>query len=469
MNVTLSDRERSALRWAILPMPIITIGVALFLLANVVNVFSSVLVMFFLAWLLAFLIDPVVSRIVTRLPFLPRGVAAGLVFVVTVVVAIGLLAGIASSVVTSLGDIIGTAPTIDDAIGKLLAPIQEQIDTLGFDINLTRAGSDVVQQFSSNASALLSAALNSGLQLFSVGSAIIFIAVVFVANKSQFLLFAHRLVPADQRKLYDEFVEATSKSFGGFIRGQFGLAVLYGLLEGFLALVFGVPFAALILVVATALQSAPYFGQLVSWIPLVLITIIFQPSAIVPVTISLVILLLVIQNLVTPRVMDPPSASTRSSRWPPCSSVPRSPGPSAPSSACRSSRSLPRSSTRGSTRFARSPRSRQSWKRRRPFGRAANRGHPAASCCAQTVSGLRLEEVPRVDGLAVQLNGPVQVCAGAVPGVALEADELTRFDHGALLDATRGARLEVGVDADQRRRVRDHHVVRGVFRGMPDS
>ncbi len=303
MNVTLSDRERSALRWTLLPMPIITIGIALFLLANIVNVFSSVLVMFFLAWLLAFLIDPVVSRIVTRLPFLPRGVAAGLVFVVTVVVAIGLLAAIASSVVSSLRDIIGTAPTIDDAIGKLLAPIQTQINALGFDINLTRAGSDVVQQLSSNASALLSAALNSGLQLFSVGSAIIFIAVVFVANKSSFLLFAHRLVPEDQRALYDEFVEATSRSFGGFIRGQFSLATLYGLLEGFLALVFGVPFAALILVVATALQSVPYFGQLVSWIPLVLITIVFQHEAIVPVTISLVVLLLVIQNLVTPRVM----------------------------------------------------------------------------------------------------------------------------------------------------------------------
>jgi predicted PurR-regulated permease PerM len=303
MNVTLSDRERSALRWAILPMPIITIGVALFLLANVVNVFSSVLVMFFLAWLLAFLIDPVVSRIVTRLPFLPRGVAASLVFVVTVVVAISLLAFIASSVVSSLRDIIGTAPTIDDAIGKLLAPIQTQLDTLGFQINLTRAASDVVHEFSANASALLAAALNSGLQLFSVGSAIIFIAVVFVANKNRFLLFAHRLVPTDQRALADEFVEATSRSFGGFIRGQFGLATLYGLMEGFLALVFGVPFAALILVVATALQSVPYFGQLVSWIPLLLITLIFQPEVIVPVTISLVILLLVIQNLVTPRVM----------------------------------------------------------------------------------------------------------------------------------------------------------------------
>jgi len=303
MNVSLSDRERTALRWTILPMPVIAIGVALFLLANIVNEFSSVLVMFFLAWLLAFLIDPVVSRIVIRLPFLPRGVAASLVFVVTVVVAIALLAGIASSVITSLREIIGTASTIDDAIGKLLAPIQTQLDTLGFQINLTRAASDVVHQFSTNASALLSAALNSGLQLFSVGSAIIFIAVVFVANKGRFLLFAHRLVPMDQRALYDEFVEATSRSFGGFVRGQFSLATLYGLLDGFLALVFGVPFAALILVVATALQSVPYFGQLVSWIPLLLITLVFQPSAIVPVTVSLLVLLLVIQNLVTPRVM----------------------------------------------------------------------------------------------------------------------------------------------------------------------
>jgi predicted PurR-regulated permease PerM len=301
--MTLSDRERSALRWTLLPLPIITIGIALFLLANIVNAFSSVMVMFFLAWLLAFLIDPVVSRIVTRHPFLPRGVAAGLVFAATVVLAIALLAAIGSSVVTSLRDIIGTAPTIDDAIGKLLAPIQTQLDTLGFQINLTRAASDVVQQFSTNASALLAFALNSGLQLFSVGSAIIFIAVVFVANKGQFLAFALRLVPADQRALSDQFVEATGRSFGGFVRGQFGLAALYGLMTGFIALVYGVPFAALIFVVTTVLQSVPYFGQLVCWIPLLTVTLVFQPQEFVPVTITFVVLLLIVQNFVTPRVM----------------------------------------------------------------------------------------------------------------------------------------------------------------------
>jgi predicted PurR-regulated permease PerM len=303
MNVTLSDRERSALRWTILPLPVIAISIALVLLSGFVSEFSTVLVMFFLAWLLAFLIDPMVSRLVIRLPFLPRGAAASLVFVLTVVLAIVLLAGIASSVVDSMKEIIGTAPTIDDALGKLLKPIQTQIESLGFQINLSRAASDLVQQFSSNASAQLASALSSGLQLFSEATAIIFIAVVFVANKTRFLAFAHRLVPADQRVLADEFVEATSRSFGGFVRGQFSLAALYGLIAAAVALYFGVPFAALILVVTTGLQSVPYFGQLVCWIPLVLITVVFEPQVIVPVTLIFVVVLLIVQNLVTPRVM----------------------------------------------------------------------------------------------------------------------------------------------------------------------
>ena len=303
MNLTLSDRERSALRWTILTLPFIAVSIAGFILADIANQFFSILVMFFLAWLLAFLLDPVVTRLVGRLPFLPRGVAASLVFIVTMVIAISLLAAIASSAISSLGSIVGTAPTIHDAIAKLLDPIQRQISALGLEINVTTAASDLVDLVRANASQLLSHAVSSGLQLFSEGSAIIFIAVVFVANKGRFLRFAHRLVPANQKVLYDEFVEATSRSFGGFIRGQFGLAALYGIVAGIIALFFGVPFAPLIAVVTVALQSVPYFGQLVSWIPLVLITLVFRPEGLFPVLVVGLVVLLVVQNVVTPRVM----------------------------------------------------------------------------------------------------------------------------------------------------------------------
>ena len=96
---------------------------------------------------------------------------------------------------------------------------------------------------------------------------------------------------------------ATSQSFGGFIRGQFGIAALYGVVVGIIAFVFGVPFVALTAVLTAALQSIPYFGQLVSWLPLFATTLVFAPNAIVPVTICLVAGLLIIQNIISPRVL----------------------------------------------------------------------------------------------------------------------------------------------------------------------
>lgn len=303
MNLTLSPRERTAVRLILLTLPVITFIVAVFLVAYVANLFFSILVMFFLAWLLAFLIDPVVTRLVARLPFLPRGVAAALVFVSVVVLAILVLAAVASSVISSLTEILGSAATIDEAIAKLIGPIQTQIDQLGFSINLTVAAHDLIQGVAANTNTLLAAALNSGLVLFSQGTAIIFIAVVFVANKGRFLAFMRRLVPGDRIELYDEFLAATGRSFGGFIRGQFGTAALYGVIVAAIGLFFGVPFMALTGLVTTIFQSIPYFGQLVSWIPLVLITLVFSPDQFVPVVVILVVMLLVMQNLVTPRVM----------------------------------------------------------------------------------------------------------------------------------------------------------------------
>jgi predicted PurR-regulated permease PerM len=303
VNVTLSPRERTAIRIALFTLPVITTIAAAFLLGYIANVFFSILVMFFLAWLLAFLLDPIVTRMVARLPFLPRGAAAALVFVASVVIAIIFLAIVASTAITSLTQVIGNAPTIDDAIARLVRPLQEQIDQFNLSIDLTKAAHDVVQSVKANTSTFLSAALNSGLTLFTQGTSIIFIAVVFVASKEQFLAFLRRLVPDDRTELFDEFTSATAHSFGGFVRGQFGTAALYGLFSAIIAIVFNVPFPMLIGLVTLGLQSIPYFGQLVSWIPLILTTVIFVPSQLLPVTVIFVVILLVMQQVVTPRVM----------------------------------------------------------------------------------------------------------------------------------------------------------------------
>ena len=110
-----------------------------------------------------------------------------------------------------------------------------------------------------------------------------------VANKGRFLRFGQRLVPPGRESLWDDVAAATTRSFGGFVRGQFGIAALYGVVVGIIAFIFGVPFVALIAVVTAALQSIPYFGQLISWAPLFLTALVFAPTSLVPVTICLVV------------------------------------------------------------------------------------------------------------------------------------------------------------------------------------
>ncbi len=293
-----------AVRWTLMMMPVaVTLGVAV-LLAIVVQPFFFILSMFFLAWILAFLLDPIVTWIVRRLPRLPRGLTAALVFFgLTALILVGLIA-IASSVLSSLTNIVGDTTSVPQAIDRLIGPLQTQLDSMGIDLDLTSAVTDAIGQLQrERCRRCLSQILGGGVILFTQGTAIIFIAIVMVANKGRFLRFGQRLMPPGRETLLDELTVATSQSFGGFIRGQFGIAALYGVVVGIIAFVFGVPFVALTAVLTAALQSIPYFGQLVSWLPLFATTLVFAPNAIVPVTIAWWSGLLVIQNIISPRVL----------------------------------------------------------------------------------------------------------------------------------------------------------------------
>jgi predicted PurR-regulated permease PerM len=299
----LTHLERQAVRWSLVILPI-AIGLAtLLLFAQVIQPFFSIIAMFFVAWILAFLLDAIVSWILAKVPTLPRGLLAALVFIVIVILLIVALVLVASSVLSSLANILGDTDSVEEAVGRLIGPLQQQIDSWGLQVDLQGAVESAIVQLQTSGQAILDEVLAGGVLLFTQGTAIIFIAVVMVANKGRFLRFGQRLVPPGRESLWDDVAAATTRSFGGFVRGQFGLAALYGVVVGIIAFVFGVPFVALIAVVTAALQSIPYFGQLVSWAPLFLTALVFAPTTLVPVTICLVIGLLVIQNVISPRVL----------------------------------------------------------------------------------------------------------------------------------------------------------------------
>jgi predicted PurR-regulated permease PerM len=299
----LTHFERQAIHWAVLLLPVVIGLGALLLFAEVIRPFFSIIAMFFVAWILAFLLDAIVSWLLDKVPTLPRGLLAALVFIVIVVLLLVGLVLVASSVLSSLTNILGDTDSVEDAVSRLVEPLQRQVDSWGIEVDVQGAVESAIAQLRTSGQGILDDVLNGGILLFTQGTAIIFIAVVMVANKGRFLRFGQRLVPEGRESLWDDVAAATTRSFGGFVRGQFGIAGLYGVVVGVIAFVFGVPFVALIAVVTAALQSIPYFGQLISWAPLFLTALVFAPTALLPVTVCLVIGLLVIQNVISPRVL----------------------------------------------------------------------------------------------------------------------------------------------------------------------
>src|SRR4029077_8546980 len=86
---------------------------------------------FFLAWLLAFIISPIVTRIVDAVPRLPRAAAAVMVYSLLVVVMALTVVITAGALTTSIGQFVASIPHIRATLPTILAPWQQRLSSIG--------------------------------------------------------------------------------------------------------------------------------------------------------------------------------------------------------------------------------------------------------------------------------------------------------------------------------------------------
>jgi predicted PurR-regulated permease PerM len=302
-RLDLSQRERRAVAAALYLLPIVLTLVTIALVRDMWPPFRQIAIMFFLGWLLAFILDPIVTWLVDHVRWLPRGLAAALTFVVVAAITIIATGLVALSFADSIAEVIEGGPSFIEELSEDVTAFQTWAVSVGVPIDLPELVDSFVGSLQAQLDDILANALGGSLTIVTLGTTIIFIAVVMVGSKASFLTFTRRLVPTDSLPLMDALTLAIARSFGGFIRGQFGLAIVYGVFVSVIALVFGVPFLPFIGVTTALLQTIPFFGQLVSWVPLVLVTFVFVPDQIVPVLVIMAVGWLVMQNIISPRVM----------------------------------------------------------------------------------------------------------------------------------------------------------------------
>jgi predicted PurR-regulated permease PerM len=303
----LTPRER---RWldAILVLGAVYLAFLVISLVSVVFAyFSDLILVFFLAWLLAFMLSPLVSRLRSAIPILSR---AGAVVVVYLVLFGGLVAvsvAIATALVGGIGDFIANVPHLRDDLPTILADWQRRLDSLGIArIDLAAQGRTFLDNLSTYA-----AQLSEPLQQIAVASLgaianlllVVVLSLYMVADRERLVSFLFWLVPAGYKEEAQVLEEAVARSFGGFIRGQVITGIIFAGVAALASAIFGLDYIALTTAAAGILMAIPFFGPFVAWLPPVLVAFIAKPDALVGTFVFVGIGWVVLLNLLQPRIM----------------------------------------------------------------------------------------------------------------------------------------------------------------------
>jgi predicted PurR-regulated permease PerM len=303
-----TERQR---RWltAVLVLGTFVLGViAIELAARIFFGFGDIILIFFLAWLLAFILSPVVAGLTRLLPFLPRVGAVVLVYALLVGAIVLVVVLIAGALAQSISDFVAGVPTLRDQLPDLLAPWQRRLDALGLDqVALVAQAEEFLGNLADYAVQLAGPIQQLAVaSLGAVGTLLIvlILSLYMVADRDAIVSFLFRLAPPAYKNEARLLETSVARSFGGFLRGQAILGVVYAGVALLTSMVLGLPYEAVTTALAGGLMAIPFFGPFVAWAPPVVVALLVAPNAIVPTIVLMAVGWLLVMNALQPRLMQ---------------------------------------------------------------------------------------------------------------------------------------------------------------------
>jgi predicted PurR-regulated permease PerM len=301
-------RERRLVSAILVLGTIVLFFAAVSMAANAIGFFGDILLTFFLAWLLAFIISPVVTRIVALIPRLPRVLATVLVYTVIVALLVFIVLVIAQALSDSIKQFASSIPQLRGDIRTIVAPLQGWLDGIGLgQVDVATQAVAIIDNLDVVAGQLI-VPLQS-IAVASVGALgtmlIVFILSIYmVIDRDAILAFLYRLVPPSYAEEARLLQTAVARSFGGFLRGQALMGIVYFLIALATSLLLGLPLEALTSSASGVLMAIPFFGPFLAWAPPVIVAIVFRPEALIPTIAIMAVGWFIVMNVLQPRIMQ---------------------------------------------------------------------------------------------------------------------------------------------------------------------
>ncbi len=302
--------ERSAWLRALLMMGVLIAGIYLLGAAwAAIRHFSDLILLFFLAWLLAFILLPIVRLLEAGLG-LPKVPAAIVVYVMLLFVfalSLFLVVPVLLAQMIQFGSLVPTylyaSPGALEVLNNQLEAfgLRDSVDTFGL---VSRVGDQIQQLVSSLIQGSVAIVGGIASTVFAVVLTLV-VSFYLVVDRDRIKREVDGLIPVRFREDWQEFAEIINRTFGGFLRGTVIQAAIFGLGTGLIMWGFGLDFAVLGGITAGILMIIPFFGPALGMILPVLIGA-FKPLPLIDLlflAVALVLLQILVLNVLSPNIM----------------------------------------------------------------------------------------------------------------------------------------------------------------------
>jgi predicted PurR-regulated permease PerM len=304
-NIGIGPGER---RWLVI---FLVLGSAYFgfLLAEqllgFVGGFGSILLILFLAWLLAFVMSPLVAGLERRLD-LPRPIIVVGSYLLALVVFGFVLFYTGAALTQQVAELARNYPQTERDILATLAAWQEGLVFGRLQIELTDLYAGAVSELGQIGLDIVESAQEvAGVTLAALGGLFLIIVLsLYMLMDSQRIL--GRLRAAVPRRYTDEaqlLERSVVRAFGGFLRAQLILAVIQAILVAVVGTVFGIPYLFLWGTLSALAMLIPFFGPPLALVPPIIGAALFAGSVAIPVAIILFVVQTILVNWLQPRLM----------------------------------------------------------------------------------------------------------------------------------------------------------------------
>jgi predicted PurR-regulated permease PerM len=297
-----SRREARLVFWLVV---IALVAVIATVMADSLAVLAAPAIILFVAWLMAYVLEPPVSWLQRHLPFRGRGIAVAITYLVTAVVAIAVIGAASIAVLNAAVAFVDGLPQILARVRELLTPV---VEALGISLP---SGGDVVaalQSFLAEYAAELSdAVVNVVRNAIAVAAGLVTAVIISVGlaiSQVSLLGWMRRFLPSRTYRDLTELERAIAVSFGGFVRGRLLIGLIYGTVVVVAAFVLGIPYGPLIGVIAGVIVFIPWIGPLIGWAVLPAFALVLAPDAVGAAALISIALAVLVQVVVTQLVMS---------------------------------------------------------------------------------------------------------------------------------------------------------------------